>query len=105
MNIKYWDRHSIKIFEDADGNIIIVESKQFRGRAFQLNKANPKTGLPAQMTDDYIKWQADKMSKHTDPRIAATGRRIKLAIRERKVKKVVAGIDRENQNIIYVPIN
>lgn len=61
--------------------------------------------MPVQMSDSYIVYQYGKLLENpTDSDLYKTGVIIQAAFEAGKIKKVVVGLDRNQAEMFYVPI-
>ena len=99
----------VYIKKDASGNvtdIIINEVKQVNSGSISLSPANTATGLPRQMTDEWIDNVIERMLQpNTSQQIKDLAQVIKNAKNQGKVTKVITGIDKVNNQILVFPIN
>lgn len=99
----------VYIKKDASGNvtdIIINEVKQVNSGSISLSPANTATGLPRQMTDEWIDNVIERMLQpNTSQQIKDLAQGIKNAKNQGKVTKVITGIDKVNNQILVFPIN
>jgi hypothetical protein len=97
----------VYIKKDAVGNvtdIIINEVKQVNNGAIALSSANTATGLPRQMTNDWIDNVIERMLQpNTSQSVKNLANLIKA--NDDKITKVVTGIDKTKGEILIFPIN
>lgn len=78
---------------EKNGEIYIVEVKPYNG-GVKLSPENPKTDLPAQMTDSWIFNRTNELEKMSNPNKKATATKILDAYYKGKpVNKIVMAID------------
>jgi hypothetical protein len=95
--------------------IIIVESKQFKytnGAAddviehsgVTLNPPSGTTPLPAQMSDDWINYVADKLSKNTSTEVLGDKILEIMKLDRSRISKYVAAVDKTQSEINFLKL-
>lgn len=97
----------VYIKKDAGGNvtdIIINEVKQVNNGSIALSSANTATGLPRQMTND---WIDNVIGRMLQPNTSQSVKNLANLIKtnDDKITKVVTGIDKTKGEILVFPIN
>ena len=72
--------------------------------SISLNGVNASTGLPSQMSDEWVKKVIEKMRKSDNQDIVNLANKLNIALKENKIQKLVTAVDKSTGEIVVTSL-
>lgn len=92
------------LFLKGDNLVVVVDSKQFSSGGVSLAVGNPVTNLEPQMTVEWVKQVAGRLSDSNDPAKIAVANQIFKAIDSGKLQLATSAVNKKTGQLVVVPL-